>query len=114
MGLSPERVEFVEQCSILHDIGKVETPSSILLNTGSLSDEEWSVMREHVAAGARILTSIPSLARCAPIVRAHHERFDGAGYPDGLAGEQIPLEARIVAVADAFHAMISDRPYRPA
>jgi HD-GYP domain-containing protein (c-di-GMP phosphodiesterase class II) len=71
-------------------------------------------MRDHSAAGQRILNQIPSLARCALIVRAHHERWDGLGYPDGLAADNIPLEARVVAVADAFHAMITDRPYRKA
>lgn len=71
-------------------------------------------MRDHSAAGQRILNQIPTLARCALIVRAHHERWDGLGYPDALAGENIPFEARVVAVADAFHAMISDRPYRKA
>jgi HD-GYP domain-containing protein (c-di-GMP phosphodiesterase class II) len=71
-------------------------------------------MRDHSATGQRVLDQIPTLAKCALIVRAHHERWDGAGYPDGLAGENIPFEARVVAVADAFHAMISERPYRKA
>ncbi len=78
----------------MHDIGKIATPESILLKTGALTPKEWAVMREHPAAGQRILNQIPSLARCAAIVRAHHERWDGLGYPDGIAGESIPLEAR--------------------
>ena len=114
MDLSEETTSFIELCAVLHDIGKIATPDSILFKTGSLTEPEWDVMRDHSAAGQRILDQIPSLQRCSVIVRAHHERWDGAGYPDGLAGINIPFEARVVAVADAFHAMISDRPYRKA
>ncbi len=114
MGLAKERAEFIELCAILHDIGKISTPDEILFKPAALSAGEWEIMRDHSAAGQRILNQIPSLARCASIVRAHHERWDGQGYPDALAGETIPFEARVVAVADAFHAMISDRPYRKA
>lgn len=114
LNLSKEQTEFVELCAVLHDIGKIATPESILFKPGPLDEREWEVMRDHAAAGQRILNQIPSLARCAMIVRAHHERWDGRGYPDGLAAENIPFEARVVAVADAFHAMISDRPYRKA
>ncbi len=112
MGCHEESAEFIALCALLHDIGKISTPDSILLKNGPLTPDEWDVMRDHSAAGARVLNQIPSLQRCSLIVRAHHERYDGAGYPDGLAGKSIPLEARIVAVADAFHAMISERPYR--
>ncbi len=112
MGRDEESAEFIALCALLHDIGKISTPDSVLLKNGPLSPEEWDVMRDHSASGARVLNQIPSLQRCSAIVRAHHERYDGAGYPDGLAGNSIPLEARIVAVADAFHAMISERPYR--
>ena len=112
MGCARESVEFIELCAVLHDIGKISTPDTVLLKSGPLNAEEWETMREHAAAGQRILNQIPSLQRCSVIVRAHHERFDGAGYPDGLAGMSIPFEARVVAVADAFHAMISERPYR--
>jgi putative nucleotidyltransferase with HDIG domain len=114
MRLPREQSEFIELCAVLHDIGKISTPEEILFKPTSLTAQEWEVMRDHAAAGQRILNQIPSLARCASIVRAHHERWDGLGYPDGLAGENIPFEARVVAVADAFHAMISDRPYRRA
>ena len=114
MGISDEESTFIELCAILHDIGKVATPDRILLKPGELDESEWDIMRDHAAAGQRVLEQIPSLAKCAPIVRAHHERFDGKGYPDGIAGLDIPFEARLVAVADAFHAMISDRPYRRA
>jgi putative nucleotidyltransferase with HDIG domain len=114
MGLGKEQTDFIVLCALLHDIGKVSTPESILLKNGPLTSAEWDVMRDHSAAGQRILSQIPSLSRAALIVRAHHERWDGLGYPDALAGENIPFEARVVAVADAFHAMISDRPYRKA
>ncbi|MEO6912432.1 MAG: HD-GYP domain-containing protein [Candidatus Baltobacteraceae bacterium] len=114
LGLAPADVEFVELCAVLHDIGKVSTPDSILLKSGPLTASEWEVMREHAASGERVLNQIPTLRKCAVVVRAHHERFDGTGYPDRLAGRNIPYEARVVAVADAFHAMISPRPYRKA
>ncbi len=112
MDFDAEQVEFIALCALLHDIGKISTPDQVLLKPSPLSLDEWEIMRDHAAAGARILNQIPSLQRCAIIVRAHHERFDGAGYPDGLYGASIPIEARVVAVADAFHAMISERPYR--
>lgn len=112
MGCESETTEFVELCALLHDVGKISTPETVLLKAGPLTAAEWDVMRDHAAAGSRILNQIPSLQRCSIVVRAHHERYDGGGYPDGLAGASIPFEARIVAVADAFHAMISERPYR--
>jgi putative nucleotidyltransferase with HDIG domain len=112
MGCESDTADFVTLCALLHDIGKISTPDTILLKNGPLDADEWDIMREHAASGARILNQIPSLQRCALVIRAHHERYDGAGYPDGLAGVSIPFEARIVAVADAFHAMISERPYR--
>ena len=110
----PETSDFIALCALLHDVGKISTPDEVLLKTSALSAQEWDIMRDHAATGARILNQLPSLQRCAVVVRAHHERFDGTGYPDGLAGISIPFEARVVAVADAFHAMISDRPYRRA
>ncbi|MHB8141670.1 MAG: HD-GYP domain-containing protein [Vulcanimicrobiaceae bacterium] len=112
MGLSEEQIVFTTRCGLLHDIGKVGTPARILRKPGQLTAREWETMRDHSAAGARILDQIPSLQPCAIVVRAHHERWDGAGYPDRLGGEHIPFEARIVAVADAFQAMISERPFR--
>ena len=114
MNLPPETTAFIERCAVLHDIGKVATPENILVKNGALDEDEWAIMRDHSAAGERILEQIPSLRACATVVRAHHERYDGDGYPDRLAGNEIPFEARVVAVADAFHAMISDRPYRRA
>ncbi|HEY8296955.1 MAG TPA: HD-GYP domain-containing protein [Candidatus Baltobacteraceae bacterium] len=114
MGLPEDATAFIELCGVLHDIGKISTPDEILFKRTTLSEPEWDVMREHAAAGQRVLDRIPSLRKCSMVVRAHHERWDGAGYPDRLAAKAIPFEARIVAVADAFHAMISDRPYRKA
>jgi HD-GYP domain-containing protein (c-di-GMP phosphodiesterase class II) len=98
----------------LHDIGKVGIPESILCKTGPLNDLEWIVMRSHPHVGAKIVEPIPFLGDAVEIVRSHHERFDGSGYPSGLRGEEIPLGARIFAIADAFDAMTSDRPYRRA
>jgi putative nucleotidyltransferase with HDIG domain len=112
MDCNAETTEFIALCALLHDIGKISTPDHVLLKPAPLAMDEWDIMRDHAAAGARILSQIPSLQRCAIVVRSHHERYDGAGYPDGLYGASIPFEARVVAVADAFHAMISERPYR--
>lgn len=114
MGLSAATTDTIVKAGVLHDIGKIATPDAILFKPGPLTDDEWVVMQQHAEFGAEILAELPALSSFAPIVRAHHERWDGKGYPYGLKGEQIPFEARVVAVADAFHAMISDRPYRPA
>ncbi|MDQ2911669.1 MAG: HD-GYP domain-containing protein [Chloroflexota bacterium] len=100
--------------ALLHDLGKIGIPDEILRKTGELDGSEWRVMKRHPAYGARILAGIPYLSGAAEIVRHHHEHFDGSGYPDGLAGEDIPLGARIFALADALDAMTSDRPYRRA
>jgi putative nucleotidyltransferase with HDIG domain len=100
--------------ALLHDIGKIGVPDAILLKAGKLSDDEWAVMRKHPQIGFNILRSIDFLARPAEMVLSHQERFDGSGYPRGLAGEQIPLSARIFALADTFDAMTSNRPYRAA
>ena len=98
----------------LHDIGKVGIPESILCKTGPLSGAEWDVMRTHPTIGAQIVAPIRFLGDAALVIRHHHERFDGRGYPEGLAREAIPLPARIFAIADSFDAMTSDRPYRRA
>jgi len=100
--------------ALLHDIGKIGVPDNVLRKPAALSEAEWAVMRRHPEHGAGIISSIPFLADVARIVRHHHERWDGEGYPDGLAGDAIPLGARIFAVADSFDAMTSDRPYRRA
>jgi HD-GYP domain-containing protein (c-di-GMP phosphodiesterase class II) len=114
LGLVREDVETVRQAAELHDVGKVAIPEDILRKPGPLTEEEWGFVRRHTLAGERILSAAPALSQVARLVRASHERWDGAGYPDALAGEAIPLGARIVAVADAFDAMTSDRPYRRA
>ena len=112
--LELNEVQSVELGAVLHDIGKVRVPEAILNKPGPLSDDEWEVMRTHPEIGEQILRPIQSLQAILPIVRHHHERWDGTGYPDGLAGHAIPLGARIVAVCDAYRAMTEDRPYRAA
>lgn len=112
LGMTSRESTFAALCGLLHDIGKVSTPSAILLKPGPLDTDEWEIIRSHSADGARMLAAIPSLREVAPIVRSHHERPDGYGYPDRLQGASIPLTARIVSVADAYHAMISQRVYR--
>jgi HD-GYP domain-containing protein (c-di-GMP phosphodiesterase class II) len=99
---------------LLHDIGKLGVPDAVLTKNGALTDEEWLLMREHPAIGVRILEGIPFLAGARDVVQFHHERWDGGGYPTGRSGEDIPMGARLFAVADAFDAMTTDRPYRRA
>jgi HD-GYP domain-containing protein (c-di-GMP phosphodiesterase class II) len=114
MGLEPAVTERIVKAGILHDIGKIRVPDDILLKPSTLTAAEWEIMKRHAEAGAEILSAIPALAPYAPIVATHHERVDGRGYPHGLRGDDIALESRVVSVADSFHAMITDRPYRRA
>lgn len=114
MRLSERRIQALEYAGFLHDMGKIGINHDILAKTGSLTEDEWQAMREHPAIGARIVSDLDFLKGAREVVLYHHERYDGKGYPEGLAGEQIPLEARITKVADAFDAMMSDRPYRAA
>jgi PAS domain S-box-containing protein/diguanylate cyclase (GGDEF)-like protein len=114
LGLSADDVACTRIAAQLHDIGKTAVPEAILSKPGPLDSEEWDFMRRHTLIGERIVAAAPALARIAPIVRATHERPDGNGYPDGLVTEAIPIGARIVAVVDAFSAMVSARPYKPA
>jgi putative nucleotidyltransferase with HDIG domain len=100
--------------ALLHDIGKIGVPDNVLRKPTALSEAEWVTMRKHPEYGARIVAGIPFLEDVSQIVRHHHERWDGAGYPDGLAARAIPLGARIVSVCDAYRAMTEDRPYRRA
>jgi two-component system, cell cycle response regulator len=101
----------IELAGRLHDIGKLAIPDAILEKPGPLSRNEWEVMRTHTEIGARIIGAAPALRDVAEIVRCHHERYDGSGYPDGLRGERIPIGARILGVCDAFVAMMRNRPY---
>lgn len=112
LGLDLDVVRNVELGAVLHDIGKVRVPESILNKPGPLTESELEIMKTHPEIGEHILRPIQSMKEILPIVRHHHERWDGAGYPDGLAGNAIPLGARIVAVCDAYRAMSEDRPYR--
>jgi len=105
-------VQSIRLAAELHDIGKSAIPDAILNKPGKLDDKEWQFIRQHTLIGERIIRAAPALAQVAAVVRASHERVDGTGYPDGLAGEAIPLGARIVAVCDAYDAMVARRPYR--
>ncbi len=113
LGLSPERVEKVRRAGFLHDIGKIAIPEQILHKPSRLTSEEYELIKTHTTIGAELLETSQALRELTAYVRGHHERWDGSGYPDKLGGEEIPLEARILAVADAVEAMASDRPYSP-
>jgi HD-GYP domain-containing protein (c-di-GMP phosphodiesterase class II) len=113
--LDPDRLREVEFAALLHDVGKIKIPSEIINKPGPLSPQERAIVETHVVEGERMLARVGGLlGRVGVIVRSCHERWDGGGYPDGLAGEAIPLAARIVGCADAFNAIVTDRPYRPA
>lgn len=114
LALPASLAQEVKQVALLHDIGKIGIPDAILAKPGSLDDAEWQIMHMHPVIGAQIVASIATLASLAPAIRAEHERCDGNGYPDGLTREKIPLSSRITFACDAYHAMISARPYRPA
>ena len=114
LGLPAEEVERIRHAGELHDAGKVAIPDAILSKPGPLTEDEWGFVRRHPLIGERIVRSAPSLSRVAELVRSTHERFDGAGYPDRLQADAIPLGSRIVAVCDAFDAMTSGRPYAAA
>ena len=113
LNLPDDDVERIKLGALLHDVGKIGIPENILGRTGKLSDEEWEIMKQHPVIGAeKVLAPVPALRDLIPMVKHHHEHWDGSGYPDNLKGEEIPLAARIISVADTFHALISDRPYR--
>jgi HD-GYP domain-containing protein (c-di-GMP phosphodiesterase class II) len=114
MGMAQAEARDVRYAAMLHDVGKIAVPSEILLKPGPLSDAEWEVMRGHAAVGGALVARIDAFAHLAGAVRGSHERWDGKGYPDGLAGEQIPRAARIIAACDTWDAIVTDRPYRPA
>jgi diguanylate cyclase (GGDEF)-like protein len=114
LALEPEVQERVLHAALMHDIGKIAVPDSILRKEGPLDDDEWAYVREHTVVGERILAASPALVEVARVVRSTHERLDGTGYPDGLTGGAIPLEARIIAVCNAYSALTRERPYRHA
>jgi putative nucleotidyltransferase with HDIG domain len=114
LGLPATDVEIVARAGLLHDIGKIGIPETVLRKAGPLTAEEWALMRRHPVIGAQIVAPFEFFTAGADVIRHHHERVDGSGYPDGLTGNAIPLGARIVAVADVYDALTSDRPYRRA
>ena len=110
----PDHIRILEFGARLHDIGKVRVPDHILNKPGPLDDEEWAVMKKHPSVGARILRGISHLQPAMPYILYHHERWDGTGYPEGLKGREIPIEARLLAIADVYDAITTRRPYHPA
>jgi putative nucleotidyltransferase with HDIG domain len=114
MGMDDREVDLVHLTGLVHDIGKIGVRAEVLEKTSALNDTEWAEMRRHSEIGANILIEVEDYQEVARIVRSHHERIDGAGYPDGLARDEIPFLARIIAVADAYNAMTTIRPYRNA
>lgn len=114
LGSSGHELAEIENVALLHDIGKVGISDLVLLKPGRLDEKEWREMRRHPVIGGEMVEKMTALTHLAPAVRAEHERWDGTGYPDGLAGDRIPLSSRVVLVADAYHAMTTDRPYRRA
>jgi len=114
MGLNEREVAEINDVALLHDVGKIGVPDGILAKEGPLSETEMAIVRRHPMIGAEIVESIETLRHLSPAIRAEHERWDGQGYPDGLAETRIPLASRIAFACDAYHAMVSDRPYREA
>lgn len=114
MGLAADQITALSRAGIVHDIGKVAVPDAILLKPARLTEEEWKIMREHPVVGERICAPLKSFRLVLPIIRHHHEKLDGTGYPDGLKGEQIPITARILQVVDVYDALTTARPYKAA
>jgi len=114
LGLPNDQLRVLARAGMLHDVGKIGIPDAVLSKRGPLDDAEWAIIKRHPELGVKILSRIASLRREAEVVAAHHERMDGSGYPHGLRGTNIPIEARIIAVADTYDVLVSDRPYRKA
>jgi len=114
IGLTAEEVVDIRKSGFLHDVGKMAVPASILKNPGVLTAEEWRIMRHHPVVGEKLCAQVPGLASVLPLIRHHHERFDGSGYPDNLRGDSIPLGARVLQIADIFDALTEKRVYKPA
>jgi putative nucleotidyltransferase with HDIG domain len=114
LGFSMAEQEVLGHAALFHDVGKLAVPESILLKSEGLGDIDWVVVRRHPEEGARLIEHLGFLEDALPAIKHHHERYDGTGYPEGLAGEDIPLGARIIHLADALDAMLTSRPYRPA
>jgi cyclic di-GMP phosphodiesterase len=114
LGLSEEEITALRRAGTVHDIGKVAVPDSILLKPGPLTPEEWKIMREHPVVGERICSPLKSFRKVLPIIRHHHEKLNGSGYPDGLRGDEIPLTARVLQAVDVYDALTTVRPYKPA
>jgi HD-GYP domain-containing protein (c-di-GMP phosphodiesterase class II) len=114
LGLGPDEIAAVNLGTLFHDIGKIGIPEHILLKPSALTEEEWAEMKTHPVIGANLIGEVPNLERIRPIVLAHHEHYDGTGYPNGLKGDEIPLAAQIISVADTYEALTSTRPYRQA
>ena len=114
LGLSEDEIQLIKAAALLHDIGKVAISDDVLNKPGQLDESQWQLMRQHPVIGERILRAVPGMGVLARIVRHEHESYDGSGYPDGIAGDEIPMGSRIILACDAYHAMTSDRPYRAA
>ncbi|KKL15757.1 hypothetical protein LCGC14_2502400 [marine sediment metagenome] len=112
--LPPAEIEILGMAALLHDLGKIGVPDSVLQKPGPLTEVEWHLMRQHPVLSHSVLAGMDGFSDVLPLVRHHHEHFDGSGYPDGLSGEDIPIGSRIILVIDAFDAMTTDRPYREA
>lgn len=113
-GLSEDEIVALRRAGVVHDIGKVAVPDAVLLKPGRLTEEEWAIVRQHPVVGERICAPLKSFRQVLPIIRHHHEKYDGSGYPDALRGEAIPISARILQIVDVFDALTTDRPYKKA
>jgi putative two-component system response regulator len=114
LGLPEEQLTALRRGGVVHDIGKIAVPDAILLKPGKLSEEEWKLMREHPVVGERICAPLKSFRSVLPIIRHHHEKYDGSGYPDGLRGQSIPITARVLQIVDVYDALTTERPYKRA